>query len=56
MPHAIEVQDLTKYYNNPSAGSGQSLLAVDHVSFEAKADEVFGLLGPNGRLLAGAAL
>ena len=40
MNHAIEVNNLTKYYGD--------LLAVDHVSFEVRQGEVFGFLGPNG--------
>ena len=37
---AIKVQELTRDYDG--------LRAVDHISFEAKAGEVFGFLGPNG--------
>jgi ABC-2 type transport system ATP-binding protein len=37
---AIESSDLTKYYRD--------LLAIDHISFEVEAGEVFGFLGPNG--------
>jgi len=48
MTNAIEVQDLTKYYGDPSAGSGRALLAVDHINFEVHQGEVFGFLGPNG--------
>ncbi len=48
MNNAIEVQDLTKYYGDPSAGSGRALLAVDHINFEVHQGEVFGFLGPNG--------
>jgi ABC-2 type transport system ATP-binding protein len=40
MNHAIEVNDLTKYYGD--------LLAVDHVNFQVQQGEVFGFLGPNG--------
>jgi ABC-2 type transport system ATP-binding protein len=40
MNHAIEVNDLTKYYGD--------LLAVDHINFEVHQGEVFGFLGPNG--------
>jgi ABC-2 type transport system ATP-binding protein len=40
MSASIEVNGLTKYF-------GQ-LLAVDHVSFEVEAGEIFGFLGPNG--------
>jgi ABC-2 type transport system ATP-binding protein len=40
MPVSIAVQGLTKYYD--------SFLAVDHVSFEVQAGEIFGFLGPNG--------
>jgi len=38
--NAIEVSGLTKTYNG--------LVAVDGVSFEVEAGEVFGFLGPNG--------
>ncbi len=38
--NAIEVQELTHYYN--------STPAVDHISFQVKKSTVFGLLGPNG--------
>ncbi|MUV61376.1 ATP-binding cassette domain-containing protein, partial [Halobacterium sp. CBA1126] len=37
---AIELRDLTKRYGD--------LVAVDDVSFEVDAGEVFGFLGPNG--------
>ncbi len=37
---AIQVEDLTKYYND--------LLAVDHIHFEVNQGEIFGFLGPNG--------
>ncbi len=40
MVSSIEVEALTKYYD--------SFLAVDHVSFEVAAGEIFGFLGPNG--------
>ena len=40
MNHAIEVNNLTKYYGD--------LLAVDHIGFEVGQGEVFGFLGPNG--------
>jgi ABC-2 type transport system ATP-binding protein len=40
MNHAIEVNNLTKYYGD--------LLAVDHINFEVHQGEVFGFLGPNG--------
>jgi ABC-2 type transport system ATP-binding protein len=43
-PHAIQVEDLTKYYGRPGSG----VLAVDHVRFEVYEGEVFGFLGPNG--------
>ena len=46
MPHAIEVQNLTKIY--PSAGSGEGFLAVDQINFTVKQGEIFGFLGPNG--------
>ena len=38
--HAIEVRELVKKYGD--------LVAVDHVSFEVGAREIFGFLGPNG--------
>src|SRR5688572_5417185 len=38
--HMLRVQDLTKRY--------ASITAIDHVSFEVRPGEVFGLLGPNG--------
>jgi ABC-2 type transport system ATP-binding protein len=40
MDASIEVNGLTKYYD--------SFLAVDHVSFDVEAGEIFGFLGPNG--------
>jgi ABC-2 type transport system ATP-binding protein/sodium transport system ATP-binding protein len=41
----IQVRELTKRF--PLSG-GDSLLAVDAVSFEVRPGEVYGLLGPNG--------
>src|SRR4051794_3453939 len=41
----IEVEHLTKRFPLPG---GQSLLAVDDLSFAVRAGEVYGLLGPNG--------
>ena len=38
--HIIEVKDLTKRYGDT--------MAVDHISFEVKQGEIFGILGPNG--------
>jgi ABC-2 type transport system ATP-binding protein len=38
--NAIEAKNLTKKYDK--------LLAVDHITFEAKKGEIFGFLGPNG--------
>jgi len=40
MNHAIEVENLTKYYDK--------FLAVDHINFTVKQGEIFGFLGPNG--------
>jgi ABC-2 type transport system ATP-binding protein len=37
---SIHVEGLTKYYGN--------LLAVDHIQFNVKKEEIFGFLGPNG--------
>lgn len=48
MNNAIKVDNLTKYYGDPSARSGQALLAVDHINFEVYQGEIFGFLGPNG--------
>ena len=39
-PPSVSVRDLVKRFG--------SFVAVDHISFEAKAGEVFGFLGPNG--------
>jgi sodium transport system ATP-binding protein len=41
----IQVENLTKSFRDLRRGL---VLAVDHVSFEARPGEVFGLLGPNG--------
>lgn len=40
MTHAIEVENLTKYYDK--------FLAVDHINFTVEQGEIFGFLGPNG--------
>jgi len=40
MTAAIQVRDLTKTFN--------TLVAVNHLSFEIEQGEIFGLLGPNG--------
>lgn len=40
MNNAIEVEDLTKYY--------EKFLAVDCINFTVKQGEIFGFLGPNG--------
>jgi len=37
----VHVENLTKSFRG-------SVLAVDHISFEAQAGEIFGLIGPNG--------
>ncbi len=41
----IQVENLTKRFRDLRRGQ---VLAVDHVSFEARPGEIFGLLGPNG--------
>jgi len=41
----IQVEGLTKSFRDLRRGQ---VLAVDHISFEARPGEVFGLLGPNG--------
>jgi sodium transport system ATP-binding protein len=41
----IHVENLTKSFRDLRRGQ---VLAVDHVSFDAKPGEIFGLLGPNG--------
>ncbi len=41
----IHVENLTKSFRDLRRGQ---VLAVDHISFNAKAGEVFGLLGPHG--------
>ncbi|MCA9327729.1 ABC transporter ATP-binding protein [Candidatus Saccharibacteria bacterium] len=40
MSTILKVKNLTKYYGDN--------LAVDHISFEVKKGEIFGILGPNG--------
>src|SRR5204862_1089626 len=41
----IQVEGLTKSFRDLRRGQ---VLAVDHISFEARPGEIFGLLGPNG--------
>jgi sodium transport system ATP-binding protein len=41
----IHVQELTKSFRDLRRGQ---VLAVDHISFDARPGEIFGLLGPNG--------
>src|ERR671933_3060670 len=41
----IHVENLTKSFRDLRRGQ---VLAVDHISFEARPGEIFGLLGPNG--------
>src|SRR5947209_16399634 len=41
----IHVENLTKSFRDLRRGQ---VLAVDHISFDARPGEVFGLLGPNG--------
>ncbi len=40
----ITVDNLTRHFQS----GGKRLVAVDHLSFEVQAGEVYGLLGPNG--------
>ncbi len=42
---AVEVEDLTKVFPAPG---GETLTAVDRVTFDVRRGEVFGFLGPNG--------
>lgn len=44
----ITVENLRKYYGDPSSGSGRGVKAVDGISFEVQEGEIFGFLGPNG--------
>jgi sodium transport system ATP-binding protein len=44
-PSMIEVRELTKAYSDLKRGQ---FVALDCVSFSAKAGEIYGLLGPNG--------
>src|SRR5262249_41514621 len=44
-PSMIQVQNLTKSFRDLRRGQ---VLAVDHISFEARPGEVLALLGPNG--------
>lgn len=46
MEPAIQIANIVKNY--PARNSGQSVLALNQVSFEVKQGEFFGLLGPNG--------
>src|SRR5439155_17566222 len=41
----IQVENLAKSFRDLRRGQ---VLAVDHISFEARPGEIFGLLGPNG--------
>src|SRR5580765_2352930 len=41
----IHVENLTKSFRDLRRGQ---VLAVDHISFNARPGEIFGLLGPNG--------
>jgi sodium transport system ATP-binding protein len=41
----IQVENLTKSFRDLRRGQ---VVAVDHISFEARPGEIFGLLGPNG--------
>jgi len=47
MSNAIEVEDLTKVYEQGQRGA-KPVVAVDHVSFQVQPGEIFGFLGPNG--------
>lgn len=41
MNEVIRAEGLTKVFN-------KNLVAVDHISFSVRDDEIFGFLGPNG--------
>src|SRR5204863_805811 len=41
----LQVENLTKSFRDLRRGH---VLAVDHISFDARPGEIFGLLGPNG--------
>lgn len=43
----VEVTDLTKRYPKPGA-AGETITAVDGISFAIEEGEIFGILGPNG--------
>lgn len=47
MPHAVEVENLTKIYP-PAGKGGEAVRAVDNLNFVVPEGEVFGFLGPNG--------
>ena len=45
MVHAIEVNDLTRFFGGKKT---EPSVALDHVDLQVKEGELFGLLGPNG--------
>lgn len=40
MIYTIEIENLTKRFNG--------VIAVNHINFKVKKEEIFGFLGPNG--------
>ena len=48
MTEAVVVEGLRKVYGEPMAGPGRGVVAVDGISFEIHAGEIFGMVGPNG--------
>ena len=47
MEPAVSIQNLTKIFRLPTL-KRQRVIAVDQLSLEVKAGEIYGLIGPNG--------